>query len=108
MSEIWTSLGELHRTKSSQKDQDRREEEDTNNIKCANCQESHSAFAKSCYTHKEEKEIMEVNHRKCIIFPGSKELFDSYMKDHIYANVVQKLNPVGSTNSKKHRNIEHL
>lgn len=91
----------MHRTKCSQKDQDRREKEDTNNIKCTNFQEIHIAFTKSCYIHKGEKEILEVNHRKCIIFPGSKEIFDSHMKDHTYANAVQKLNPVGSTNSKK-------
>ena len=43
-------------------------ENECKNIKCANCQEEHPAFSRSCAIYKKEKAIMFIKHTKNIAF----------------------------------------
>ena len=58
-------------SKCSEKDPDYAEEDCLKEIRCANCQQDHPAYARTCTVDQKEKEIIEVKHKRKCFLPGS-------------------------------------
>ena len=55
-------------SKCGEKDPDHAEEHCLKEIRCANCQQDHPAYARTCTVYQKEKEIIEVKHKRNVSF----------------------------------------
>ena len=58
-------------SKCSEKDPDHVEEDCLKEIRCANCQLDHAAYARTGTVYQKEKEIIEVKHKRNVSFPDN-------------------------------------
>ena len=86
--------------KCGEKDPGHVEEDCLKEIKCANCQQDQTAYARSCAVYKKEKEIIEVKHKRNVSFLEAKRIVESYMGEISYASVARR---VDRTNDNKYR-----
>lgn len=72
------------------RDPDHTEEECPNEYRCANCQEDHPTFSRSCGVNRREKEIMKVKYKRNISFTDARKVVDRYIKVTSYTAITQK------------------
>ena len=59
-------------------------------IRCANCQQDHPAYAKTCAVYQKEKEIIEVKHKRNASFLEARRIVGSYRGESSYASVARR------------------
>ena len=72
----------------SQKDPNHMKEDCSNENKCSNCQENHTAFSRSCSRQKRERKMVEIKCKKDTLLEVRKMMV-LYMKEDTYTNVAQ-------------------
>ena len=77
-------------SKCSEKDPDHAEEDCLKETRCANCQQDHSAYARTCTVYQKEKEI-EVKIKRNVSFLEAWKIVGSYMEESSYAPVARKV-----------------
>ena len=77
-------------SKCGEKDPDHAEEDYLREIRCANCQQDHPAYARTCSVYQKEKEIIEVKHKKNVSFLDARRIVGSYMGESSYASVARR------------------
>ena len=70
------------------------------NNRCANCDEDHPSYSRSCPAWKKEKEILTIKHTKNIPYPEARKLVEGYIKNKTYAQISQN-NPKTESKKKK-------
>ena len=83
------SRGRQTCSKCGEKDPDHVVEDCLKEIRCPNCRQDHTAYARSCNVYKKEKEILEVEHKRNVTFWDAKKIVGNYMGESSYANVTQ-------------------
>ena len=63
-------------------------------IRCANCQQDHQAYARTCAVYQKEKEIIEVKHKRNVSFLEARRIVGSYMGESSYASVARRADSV--------------
>ena len=59
-------------------------------IRCANCQQDHPAYARTCAIYQKEKEIIEVKHKGNVSFLEGRRIVGNYMGECNYASVARR------------------
>ena len=77
-------------SKCGEKDPDHAEEDCLKEIRCANCQQDHPAYARTCTVYQKEKEIIEVKHKRNVSFLEAWRIVGSYMEESSYATVARR------------------
>ena len=77
-------------SKCGEKDPDHAEEECLKEIRCANCQQHHPAYARTYTVYQKEKEIIEVKHKRNVSFLEARRIVWSYTGESSYASVARK------------------
>ena len=77
-------------SKCGEKDPDHVEEDCLKETRCANCQQDHPAYARTCTVYQKEKEIIEVKHKRNVSFLEARRIVGSYMGESCYASVARK------------------
>ena len=65
-------------------------------IRCANCQQDHPVYVRSCDVYKKEKEILEVKHKKNVSFLETRKLAGTYIGEN--SSVAQRANTINQNN----------
>ena len=76
--------------KCNEKDSDHVEEDCLKEIQCANCQQDHPAYARTCAVYQKEKEIIEVKHKRNVSFLEARRIVGNYMGESSYTSVAQR------------------
>ena len=84
--------------KCSEKDPDHVEEDCLKEIRCANRQQNHPAYPRSCVVYQKEKEIIEVKNNRNVSFLEARKIVGSYMGENSYATNARR---VDTTNQNK-------
>ena len=87
--------------KCGEKDPDHVEEDCLKEIRCANCQQEHLAYARSCNVYKKAKEILEVKHKRNVSFLEARRILGSYMGESSYASVAWRADRTNEDNKYK-------
>ena len=77
-------------SKCGEKDPDHAEENCSKEIRCANCQQDHPAYARTCTVYQKEKVIIEVKHKRNVSFLEARRIVGSYMGESSYASVARR------------------
>ena len=77
-------------SKCGEKDPDHAEEDCLKEIRCANCQQDHPAYARTCTVYQKEKEIIEVKHMRNVSFLEARRIVGSYMGESSYTSVARR------------------
>ena len=77
-------------SKCGEKDPDHAEEDCLKEIRCANCQQDHPAYVRTCTVYQKEKEIIEVKHKRNVSFLEARRIVGSYMGESSYATVARR------------------
>ena len=85
-----TCRGRQTCSKCGEKDPDHAEEDCLKEIRCANCQLDHPAYARTCTVYQKEKDIIEVKHERNVSFLEARRIVGSYMGESSYASVARK------------------
>ena len=72
-----------------------------NEFRCPNCQQEHLGYSRTCNVHKNEKEILEIMHKRNITFLEARKIVGSYMGENTCASIAQKVDPINQ--DKKYR-----
>ena len=94
MSKIWTRReacrGRQTCAKCSEKDLDHLEEDCLKQIRCANCQQDHIAYIRSCDVYKKEKELLEVKCKRNVSFQEARKIIGTDMEKNKYVSVARR------------------
>ena len=85
--------------KCGEKDPDHAEEDCLKEIRCANCEQDHPAYVRTCTVYQKEKEIIEVKHKRNVSFLEARSVgsymgessYDRTNDDYKYRILVEKL-----------------
>ena len=75
-------------SKCGEKDPDHAEKECLKETRCANCQNHHPAYPRTCPVH--QKEIIEVKHKRNVSFLEARRIVGSSMGESSYASVARR------------------
>ena len=89
-----TCRGRQTCSKCGGKDPDHAVEDCLKEIRCANCQLDHPAYARTCTVYQKEKDIIEVKHERNVSFLEARRIVGSYMGESSYASVAQKADKI--------------
>ena len=70
-----------------EKNPDHAEEDCLKEIRCANCQQDHTAYARTCTVYQKGKENIEVKHKRNVSFLEAWRIVRIYMGESSYASV---------------------
>ena len=84
------SRGRQTCAKCGEKDPGHAVEDCMKEIRCANCQQDHPAYARTCAVYQKEKEIIEVKHKRNVSFLEARRIVGSYMGESSYASVARR------------------
>ena len=74
------------------------EEDCLKEIRSANCRQDHTAYATSCYAYKNEKEILEVKHKRNTTFLETRKIVGTYMGENSFASVARRADTTNQNN----------
>ena len=60
-------------------------------IQSAKCQQDHPAYVRTCFVYQNEKEIIEVKHKRNVSFPEARRIVGRYMGENSYASVARRV-----------------
>ena len=79
-------------SKCSEKNSDHAEEDCLKGIRCANCQQDHPAYARTCAVYQKEKEIIKFKRKRNVSFLEARRIVrSSYMGESRCASVAQRV-----------------